>query len=190
RLVYDGAQFTSFPTVLDGLQERSIVVNGVSKTYAMTGWRIGWLMAPENVAKKISSLQSQETSNPCSLSQYAALAALQGDQACVAEMRAEFEKRRDYVMSRIAAIPGMSAPKTGGAFYVFFNIRNFLGKDYGGVRVETDKDWCLELLQQKKVATVMGSAFSAPGYARASFAASMETLKTAFDRIEEFVAGK
>ena len=190
RLVYDGVSFTSFPTVLDGLQDRSIVVNGVSKTYAMTGWRIGWLMAPENVAKKISSLQSQETSNPCSLSQYAALAALQGDQACVAEMRAEFEKRRDYVMSRIAAIPGMSAPKTGGAFYVFFNIQNFLGKDYGGVRVETDKDWCLELLQQKKVATVMGSAFSAPGYARASFAASMDTLKTAFDRIEEFVAGK
>ena len=187
RLVYDAVPFTSFPTLFDGLQDRTIVINGVSKTYAMTGWRIGWLLAPENVAKKIASLQSQETSNPCSISQYAALAALKGDQECVAAMRAEFEKRRDYVAERIAAIPGMTAPKTGGAFYVFFNIKNFLGRKYNGVQVDTDKDWCLELLQQKKVATVMGSAFSAPGYARASFAASMDTLKTAFDRIEEFV---
>ncbi|MBQ9874171.1 MAG: pyridoxal phosphate-dependent aminotransferase [Thermoguttaceae bacterium] len=187
RLIYDGAKFASFPTVLDGLQDRTIVINGVSKTYAMTGWRIGWLLAPENVAKKVSSLQSQETSNPCSISQYAAIAALKGDQGCVDQMRAEFEKRRDYVMSRIAAIPGMSAPKTGGAFYVFFNIQKFLGQERGGVKIETDSDWCLQLLQQKKVATVMGSAFGAPGYVRASFAASMETLKTAFDRIAEFL---
>ncbi len=188
RLVYDGVPFSSFPTLREGLQDRTIVINGVSKTYAMTGWRIGWMLAPENVAKKVSSLQSQETSNPCSISQYAALAALKGDQTCVATMKAEFEKRRDYVASRIAAIPGMTAPKTGGAFYAFFNIKNFLGRKYNGVQVNTDKEWCLELLQQKKVATVMGSAFSAEGYARASFAASMETLKTAFDRIAEFVS--
>ena len=188
RLVYDDASFASFPTVLDGLQERTIVINGASKTYAMTGWRIGWLLGPENVAKKISSLQSQETSNPCSISQYAALAALRGDQSCVEKMRAEFEKRRDYVMTRLAEIPGVSAPKTGGAFYVFFNIKNILGRDYNGVRIDDDKTWCLELLQQKKVATVMGSAFSAPGYVRASFAASMDSLKTAFDRIAEFVS--
>lgn len=187
RLVYDSVPYSSFPTLLDGLQDRTIVINGVSKTYAMTGWRIGWLLAPENLAKKVASLQSQETSNPCSISQYAALAALKGDQECVAKMRAEFEKRRDYVASRIDAIPGMTAPKTGGAFYVFFNIQNFLGRKYNGGQVDTDSQWCLELLQQKKVATVMGSAFCAPGYARASFAASMDTLKTAFDRIEEFV---
>ena len=187
RLVYDSVPYSSFPTLLDGLQDRTIVINGVSKTYAMTGWRIGWLLAPENLAKKVASLQSQETSNPCSISQYAALAALKGDQECVAKMHAEFEKRRDYVASRIDAIPGMTAPKTGGAFYVFFNIQNFLGRKYNGVQVDTDSQWCLELLQQKKVATVMGSAFCAPGYARASFAASMDTLKTAFDRIEEFV---
>jgi len=188
RLVYDGVPFSSFPTLREGLQDRTIVINGVSKTYAMTGWRIGWMLAPENVAKKVSSLQSQETSNPCSISQYAALAALKGDQTCVETMKAEFEKRRDYVASRIAAIPGMTAPKTGGAFYAFFNIKNFLGRKYNGVQVDSDKEWCLELLQQKKVATVMGSAFSAEGYARASFAASMDTLKTAFDRIAEFVS--
>lgn len=188
RLVYDNVPYSSFPTLMEGLQDRTIVINGVSKTYAMTGWRIGWLLAPENVAKKIGSLQSQETSNPCSISQYAALAALKSDQECVAKMHAEFEKRRDYVMERINAIPGMTAPKTGGAFYAFFNIKNFLGKTYNGVQVNTDSEWCLELLQQKKVATVMGSAFSCDGYARASFAASMDTLKCAFDRIEEFVA--
>lgn len=188
RLVYDKVAYSSFPTLMEGLQDRTIVINGVSKTYAMTGWRIGWLLAPENVAKKIASLQSQETSNPCSISQYAALAALTSSQDCVEQMRVEFEKRRDYVMERIAAIPGMSAPRTGGAFYAFFNIQNFLGKTYNGVKVETDQDWCLELLQQKKVATVMGSAFNCAGYARASFAAGMDTLRVAFDRIAEFCA--
>ena len=187
RLVYGGRTFTSFPTLFDGLQDRTILINGVSKTYAMTGWRVGWSLAPENVTKKISSLQSQETSNPCSISQYASIAALEGDQSCVDAMKVEFEKRRNYVTERIAAIPGLSAPQMDGAFYAFLNIKNFLGREYGGVKVETSKDWCLELLQQKKVATVMGSAFGCEGYARVSFAASMETLETAFDRIAEFV---
>ncbi len=187
RLVYGGREFTSFPTLFDGLQDRTILINGVSKTYAMTGWRIGWSLTPENVAKKISSLQSQETSNPCSISQYASIAALEGDQSCVETMKVEFEKRRNYVTSRIAAIPGLSAPQMDGAFYAFMNIKAFLGRQYGGVQVDTSKDWCLELLQQKKVATVMGSAFGCEGYARVSFAASMETLETAFDRIAEFV---
>ena len=187
RLVYGDATFTSFPTVRDGLQDRVIVINGVSKTYAMTGWRIGWLLAPDNVAKKVASLQSQETSNPCSISQYAALAGITGDQAPVEAMKAEFAKRREYVTQRIADIPGLSAPAMDGAFYAFMNIQNFLGRKYGGVQVDTDKDWCLELLQQKKVATVFGSAFFAEGYARASFAASMETLENAFDAIADFV---
>ncbi|MBQ6827473.1 MAG: pyridoxal phosphate-dependent aminotransferase [Thermoguttaceae bacterium] len=188
RLVYDGAPFASFPTLREGLADRTIVVNGVSKTYAMTGWRVGWTFAPENVSKKMASLQSQETSNPCSVSQYAALAAVTGDQSCVDAMRVEFEKRRDYVAGRIAEIPGMTCGKMGGAFYAFFNIQKFLGREYNGVKVETSQDWCMALLEQKKVATVMGSAFGAEGYARASFAASMENLKEAFDRIADFVS--
>ena len=188
RLVYGDNKFVSFPTLRPGLQDRTILVNGVSKTYAMTGWRIGWTLAPENIAKKMASLQSQETSNPCSVSQYAALAAVTGDQTCVAEMLAEFAKRRDYVASRIAEIDGLSCAEMGGAFYAFFNIKKHLGKMYGGVKVENSKDWCLELLAQKKVATVMGSAFGMEGYVRASFATSMDNLKAAFDRIAEFVA--
>ena len=188
RLIYGGIQYSSFPTLFDGLSDRTIVVNGVSKTYAMTGWRVGWLLAPEPLAKKIAGLQSQETSNPCSVSQCAALAALQGDQSCVEVMRAEFEKRRDYATRRIAEIPGLSAPQMDGAFYAFLNISAFLGKKCGGAVVETSKDWCMQLLQQQKVATVMGSAFGAEGFARVSFAASMDSLKTAFDRIAEFVA--
>lgn len=188
RLVYDGAPFASFPTLREGLADRTIVINGVSKTYAMTGWRVGWTLAPENVSKKMASLQSQETSNPCSVSQYAALAAVSGDQSCVDAMRAEFEKRRDYVAGRIAGIPGMTCGKMGGAFYAFFNVQNFLGREYNGVKVETSEDWCMALLEQKKVATVMGSAFGAEGYARASFAAGMDDLKEAFDRIADFVS--
>ena len=188
NLVYGDNKFVSFPTVREGLQDRVIVINGVSKTYAMTGWRVGWALAPENVAKKMGALQSQETSNPCSVSQYAALAAIQGDQSCVAKMVAEFAKRRDYVEQRIANIKGMSCPKMGGAFYAFVNIKEYLGREYAGKMINTDTEWCLELLSQKKVATVMGSAFGAPGYFRASFATSMENIKEAFDRIEEFVA--
>ena len=188
RLVYDGAPFASFPTLREGLADRTIVINGVSKTYAMTGWRVGWTFAPENVSKKMASLQSQETSNPCSVSQYAALAAVTGDQSCVDAMRVEFEKRRDYVAGRIAEIPGMTCGKMGGAFYAFFNIQKFLGREYNGVKVETSQDWCMALLEQKKVATVMGSAFGAEGYVRASFAASMDDLKEAFDRIADFVS--
>ena len=167
NLVYGDNKFVSFPTVREGLQDRVIVINGVSKTYAMTGWRVGWALAPENVAKKMGALQSQETSNPCSVSQYAALAAIQGDQSCVAKMVAEFAKRRDYVEQRIANIKGMSCPKMGGAFYAFVNIKEYLGREYAGKMINTDTEWCLELLSQKKVATVMGSAFG---------------------RIEEFVA--
>ncbi|MDO4586704.1 MAG: pyridoxal phosphate-dependent aminotransferase [Planctomycetia bacterium] len=187
RLVYGNHKFVSFPTLRDGLQDRTILVNGVSKTYAMTGWRIGWTLAPDHVAKKMASLQSQETSNPCSISQYAALAAISGDQSCVQKMLAEFAKRRDYVAQRIADIPGLSCPEMGGAFYAFFNVKEHLGRKYNGVQVDNSEQFCLTLLAQKKVATVMGSAFGTEGYARASFATSMQNLEAAFDRIAEFV---
>ncbi|MBN2473266.1 MAG: pyridoxal phosphate-dependent aminotransferase [Pirellulales bacterium] len=188
RLVYPGHTFASFATVRPGLAERTILVHGVSKTYAMTGWRIGWTISPANVAKAMGGLQSQETSNPCSISQFAAVAALTGPQDCVDLMLAEFTKRRDLVTRRIAEIPGLSCAEMGGAFYAFINISEHLGRSYNGVRIDNSTQWCLELLDRQNVATVMGSAFGAEGYARVSFATSMENLEVSFARIEQFVA--
>jgi aspartate aminotransferase len=155
----------------------------------MTGWRIGWTLSPLNVAKKMGELQSQETSNPCSVSQHAALAALTGPQDCVKSMLSAFAERRDYVAERISAIEGLSCPSMEGAFYAFFNIKKFLGRKLGGVQIDNSEQFCLELLSQKQVATVMGSAFGCEGYVRASFAASLDVLKEAFDRIETFGNG-
>jgi aspartate aminotransferase len=190
RLAYPGHRFVSFATLRPGLGERTMLINGVSKAYAMTGWRIGWSMTPPDVAKAIGNLQSQQTSCPSSVSQYAALAAIDGPQQCVAEMLAEFTHRREFVRRRIQQIPGLSCPEMGGAFYAFMNIKQHLGRQYGGVQVDNSIQWCLELLSQKNVATVMGSAFGCEGYARASFATSMTNLERAFERIEEFVSGK
>jgi len=187
RLIYGDNKFASFATVRPGLQERTITVNGVSKAYAMTGWRIGWTLAPAAISKAMDSLQSQETSNPSSVSQYAALAALEGPQQCVDDMLAEFAKRREYVRRRIAELPKVSCPDMGGAFYAFFNISAHLGREYGGKPVKNSADWCLELLAQKGVATVMGSAFGAEGYARLSFATDLKTLEAGFDAIAEFL---
>lgn len=188
RLIYDHHRFVSFPTVRPGLAERTVVVNGVSKAYAMTGWRIGWSLAPPKVAKAIDDLQSQETSNPSSISQYAALAALEGPQDCVDEMLRHFAERREYARRRIAELPGLRCPAMGGAFYAFINIQAHLGRTYQGVRVDDSTAWCLQLLAQQHVATVMGAAFGAEGYARISFATSLAHLEEGFDRIARFLA--
>lgn len=186
-LIYGNHRFASFATVRPGLAERTVTINGVSKAYAMTGWRIGWTLSPPALAKAMENLQSQETSNPSSVSQYAALAALEGPQDCVGEMLAEFAKRREFVRGRIASLPGLSCSDMGGAFYAFINIQAHLGRSYRGVRVDNSAQWCLELLGQQNVAMVMGSAFGAEGYARLSFATSMENLKAGFDAIEAFL---
>lgn len=187
QLIYGDFPYASFPTVRPGLAERTIVINGVSKTYAMTGWRIGWSLSPPAVATAMGDLQSQETSNPCSISQYAALAALKGPQDCVAQMRDEFARRRNFVCQRLRAIPKINFPEITGAFYAFVNISNYLGKAYNGKVINNTADWCLEFLAQHGVATVMGSAFGAEGYVRLSFAASMETLEEALNRFEKFL---
>jgi aspartate aminotransferase len=189
HLIYGQHQFVSFPTVRPGLLERTIVVNGVSKSYAMTGWRIGWTLSPANIAKAMGDLQSQQTSNPCSISQYAAMAALEGPQQCVSEMRTEFAKRRDFVRNRLAKIPGLSVPEMGGAFYAFVNIKPHLGKTYGGIKCDNSAQWCLALLEQQNVGTVMGSAFGAEGYIRISYAASMSDLAAGLDHVAAFIAG-
>ncbi|MEX2111811.1 MAG: pyridoxal phosphate-dependent aminotransferase [Pirellulales bacterium] len=189
KLVYGDHRFASFATVRPGLQDRTILVNGASKAYAMTGWRIGWTLSPVNVATAMGSLQSQETSNPSSISQYAALAAVMGPQECVGQMLGHFAKRREFVRERIAAI-GLTCPEMAGAFYAFINIKPHLGRSYGGTRVDNSTQWCLALLEQQNVATVMGSAFGAEGYARISFATDLDTLQAGFDRIEAFLQSK
>jgi len=187
RLVYGGAKFASFATVRPGLPERTILVNGVSKAYAMTGWRIGWTLSPVKLAKAMGSLQSQQTSNPSSISQYAALAAIEGPQQCVDEMRDEFARRRDYVAGRVESLPGVTCAKMAGAFYAFINVSSHLGRTYNGATVDDSAQWCLELLEQQGVATVMGSAFGAEGYARISFATSLEVLEAGFNAIGQFL---
>jgi aspartate aminotransferase len=183
--VFDGRKSPSFPTLRPGLEARTIVVAGVSKTYSMTGWRIGWTICPEPLAKAIGNLQSQETSNPCSVSQHAAVAALTGPQECVAEMCRAFEKRRDLVAARLSAIPGVRLPRIGGAFYAFFDIQPALAKGKSGIT--NSMQWCEALLEQEHVALVAGSAFGAEGHVRMSFAASEEKLTEGLDRIARFL---
>lgn len=187
RLIYGDNKFASFATVRPGLADRTITINGVSKAYAMTGWRIGWTLAPLAISKAMDSLQSQETSNPSSISQYAAVEAVSGPQQCVDDMLVHFAQRREYVRGRIAAIPKLSCPNMGGAFYAFININAYLNRKYGDKQVNNSADWCLTLLEQKGVATVMGSAFGAEGYARISFATGLETLEKGFDAIADFL---
>ena len=186
QLVFDGRQAVSFPTLRPGLADRTVVVAGVSKTYSMTGWRIGWTISPEPLAKAIGGLQSQETSNPSSIAQYAALEALTGPQECVTTMCAEFQRRRDLVAGRLRAIPGVRLPEIGGAFYAFFDIRAALARS-AARGVATSVQWCEALLERELVALVAGSAFGAEGHVRMSFAASEDKLRAGLDRIERFL---
>jgi aspartate aminotransferase len=187
RLVYGQHKFAAFATLRPGLADRTVTVNGVSKAYAMTGWRIGWTISPPAVAKAIDNLQSQETSCPSSVSQCAAVAALTGPQQCVDQMLEQFAARREFVRRRLAELPNLSCPEMGGAFYAFINIQAHLGRSYYGAQVNTSSQWCLELLARQGVATVQGSAFGTEGYARLSYATSMQNLEAGLAGIDAFV---
>lgn len=187
QLTYDDAQPTCFATLRPGLAERTITISGVSKTYAMTGWRIGWAVAPEPIARFMGDLQSQETSNPCSVSQWAALEAITGPQDSVQAMKAEFQKRRDYVLDRIEALPDITCLPPDGAFYAFMNVSKVFGRVLGGKPIADSTAFCTAALSEARVAMVMGSAFGAEGYARLSFATDMKTLERGFDALAAFL---
>ena len=188
KLIYDGYEFQTFAAFGEEVKKRTIIVNGVSKAYAMTGWRIGWTLAPVDVSKAITKLQSQQTSNPCSVSQLAAMEALNGSQECIAEMLKEFQQRREYVIGRLRKIPGVTFADPGGAFYAFFNVSQHFGRELpGGVTVKDSSEFCTALLEQAHVALVTGDAFGAPGYVRLSFATNIENLTAGLDAIEKFL---
>lgn len=190
KLIYEGSEFRCFASFGEKVKDLTIIVSGVSKAYAMTGWRIGWTLAPVDVTKAMSNLQSQQTSNPCSISQYAAIAALDGPQACVDEMLEKFKERRTYVLDRLRKIPGLGFAEPGGAFYAFFDVSSYFGKPLkGGVVVDNASDFCTALLEQSHVALVTGDAFGAPGYVRLSFATDLGTLEAGLNQLEEFFHG-
>ena len=186
-LMYDGAQFTSVAALGDEIKEHTVLINGVSKSYAMTGWRIGYLLANEKIAKVISNFVSHSTGSPCSVSQAAAVAALAGPQDCVEEMRKAFEERRDYIVERINQIDGVSCIRPEGAFYVMMNIERLIGKTIHSELIRTDHDFCAAFLKHGLVATVPGSGFGAPNFVRWAYAASMDDIKKGLDRLEAFL---
>ncbi len=187
RLVYGDARATCFAALRPTLAERTLTVSGASKTYAMTGWRVGWTLGPAPVIKAMGNVQSQQTGCPCSVSQYAALAALEGDQECVEKMRREFEARRDLVCRRLSALSGVKCPTPGGAFYAFFNVASHFGRTLAGRKVADSMAFCQAALESAHVNLVPGSAFGAEGYARLSFATSREQINGGLDRLEQLL---
>ena len=171
--------FLSLAQVAPALKDRMIVINGVSKAYAMTGWRIGYAAGPAELIKQMRKIQSQSTSNPCSISQAAATAALDGNQDCVEEMRQEFKRRHDWLVPSLDRLPGIRCSPGQGAFYVFADCREAIKS----LSLKDDLELAERLLEESGVATVPGTAFGTPGHLRLSFACSMETLKDAVRRI-------
>ncbi|WP_458408360.1 pyridoxal phosphate-dependent aminotransferase [Anaerotignum sp.] len=188
KLIYDeDKQHISIASLGKEIYDRTIVINGVSKSYAMTGWRIGYTAAPLAISKLMASLQSHMASNPNSIAQAATVAALNGPQDCVAEMLVEFKKRRDYIFEREEAIPMLSALKPQGAFYLFVDVSGTYGKSYEGAVINSAADFASILLDKKYVAVVPCADFGMPDYIRLSYATSMEIIKEGMDRIEAMV---
>ena len=187
RLIYDGLVFNNIVQVVPKLKSRVVVVNGVSKTYAMTGWRIGYACGPKELISAMTKMQSQSTSNATSVAQKASVEALNGPQDVVNDMIKQFEKRRTYIVSRLNSMPGVTCFNSTGAFYVFPNFSSFYGKSFNGKLIDNSSDFAAYLLENAKVALVPGIAFGADNYARLSYACSMENIEKGMDRIEEAI---
>jgi aspartate aminotransferase len=190
KLTYDGFQPSTIVQVEPGLRDRTITMNGCSKAYAMTGWRIGFAGAPLPLIKAMDKLQSQSTSNPSSVSQAAALEALQGPQEFIRTMVEAYQARRDLVVSMLNQAPGLHCHTPEGAFYVFPSVHGCIGKvSAGGAAIGNDEDFVVALLEEQGVAAVHGAAFMYPGHFRISYATDTESLREACSRIQRFCAG-
>jgi aspartate aminotransferase len=188
QLVYGGFDQKSIIEVAPELRDRIVIVDGVSKTFAMTGWRIGWMLAPEYVGKACDKIQGQATTNPTAAAQYAAIAALRGPAAPIEEMRSAFEARRSIIVDGLNAIDGIRCQLPEGAFYAFANVQELIGKEAAGKKLETDIDVASYLLEEARCAVVPGTAFGAPGFLRISYAAANDTIREGLRRIAEAVA--
>jgi aspartate aminotransferase len=185
HILWDAGSFVNILNACPDLTDRTMVLNGVSKAYSMTGWRIGYAAGPASIIKAMKKIQSQSTSNPTSISQYAAEAALNGSQQCIADMMVHFKQRHDYVVDRLNKMPGVECLSTDGTFYVFPSVTGLIDAIDG---VNDDLELAEYLIEKAGVALVPGSAFGAPGFARISIATSMENLSNALDRIEKAIA--
>jgi aspartate aminotransferase len=188
QLIYGDAKHTCVATLRPQLKERTITISGASKTYAMTGWRMGWAVAPAPLVKAMDTIQSQETSCPSSISQAALVAALTGPQEPVAMMRTEFAARRELVLSRLRQIPGLKLAPADGAFYAFFDVSSYFGRQFQGKMVNDSLSFCTTLLEQAHVNLVPGSAFGCEGFVRMSFATSREIIDQGLTRLSDWLA--
>lgn len=187
-LIYKG-EFVSFASLGDAIRDRTILINGASKTFAMTGWRIGYAASNEKIAKSMSSYLSHSTGSPCSISQYASVAAYSADSTATEKMREEYDRRRKYFVSRVNQIDGVSCIEPEGAFYVFMNIKKQIGRTIQGYQIHNSSEFADALLRKANVAVVPGSAFGMEGYIRWSYATSMEHIIEGLNRLEKFLKG-
>lgn len=187
KLVYGSCRHLSIASFSEEMKARTVVVNGASKTYAMTGWRIGYTASKGELAAAMTAIQSHTTANPNAVAQKAALEALRGSQQCVEEMRLAFDKRRKFMYERIKAMPLLSAPEPEGAFYIFIDISGTVGKTCRGHAIAGSEDFTALLLETRQVAVVPGTGFGAPDYIRLSFATAMDSIEEGLKRIEAFV---
>ena len=188
KIVYDDNEHISIASLNDEIKDLTVVINGVSKSYAMTGWRIGYAAGPKKIIEIMSNIQSHATSNPNSIAQYASNAGLRGDHSFMEERRKKFEERRDYMYDKINSIDGLSCLKPGGAFYIMMNIENVIGKKINNQKIKDSFSFADYLLDEKLVAVVPGVAFGADNFIRLSYANSLENIKKGLNRVEEFVA--
>ena len=188
KLVYGGKPFTSFASLGEDVKERTILINGVSKSYAMTGWRIGYAAANAQIAKVMSNYLSHSTGAPSTISQWAAVEALEGQQGTIEDMRKVFEQRRNYFVKRLNSIPGVSCIMPEGAFYIMMNIEKLIGRTIGGVEITDDDVFAEAFLKQGLVAVVPCSGFGIKNFVRWTYATSMENIEEGLNRLEKFLA--